>query len=137
MSRSLQSTGFAALAFSVSLGLIGLTAAPAAAQTQDVRVTAQIDEPVLTKVIKIGDLDLADASDVRRLDFRIRSASRFVCAPLSNGQVTRAEASCRRVAVRSTDRRVAELRQQASRLAAANLPSRFDATLAVVAPTAQ
>lgn len=137
MSRSLKSSGLAALAFSVSLGLLGLTAAPALAQTDDVRVVAQVDEPVLSKAVRIADLDLADAGDVRRLDFRIRAASRFVCAPFSNGQVTRAELSCRRTAVRSTDTRVAELRQQASRLAAANLPSRFDATVAVTAQSAE
>ena len=137
MTKQIKSTGFAALAFSVSLGLVGLTVAqPASAANgpNEYRVIAPSDEPALTKAVRVSDLDLANPADFRRLEFRISAASRFVCAPLGNGQVTPAEAKCRAVARKSTYRQVAGLLDRADRLAAAGLPSRFDAVLTVVAP---
>jgi UrcA family protein len=137
MTKQIKSTGFAALAFSVSLGLVGLTVAqPASAASvpNEFRVTAPTDEPALTKTVRVGDLDLANPADFRRLEFRISAASRVVCAPLGNGQLTPAEAKCRTVAKRSTYRQVAGLLDRADKLAAAGVPSRFDAVLTVVAP---
>ena len=137
MTKQIKSTGLAALAFSVSLGLVGLTVAqPASAANgpNEYRVIAPSEDTVLTKTVRVSDLDLANPADFRRLEFRISAASRFVCAPLSNGQVTPAEAKCRAYAKGSANRQVASLLERADRLAAAGLPSRFDAVLTVVAP---
>lgn len=135
MTRTLQSTGFAALAFSIALGLVAATVSQPAAATE-LRITAQ-DDDVLTKRVSVADLDLSQAKDVRRLEGRIRSAARFVCAPLSAGRVLVEEANCRAVAQASTVTQVAALRERATRLAAAGMPSRIETTLAVVGTEAE
>jgi UrcA family protein len=63
----------------LSLALIGSTAASAAPQSAPVVVTAPAADDDLTKVIRFGDLDLTQAADQRRLDWRINGAVRAVC----------------------------------------------------------
>lgn len=139
MSTSLKSTGLAALAFSVSLGFVTLAVAPAVAHAapSEFSVTAPDDEVGLSKSVAIGDLDLAQPRDMKRLEYRIRGASREVCAPLSIGRVTSQESECRAVAVRSAQPQVAFLRDRALRMAAAGQPSRIDTTLTVVSRDAE
>ncbi|WP_300975367.1 UrcA family protein [Sphingomonas sp. LHG3406-1] len=139
MSSSLKSTGLTALAFSASFGLIAIAIAPATAfaQSPDISITAPYEEEALSKRVAIGDLDLAKPRDMKRLDARIRSASRAVCEPNGFSLINDDELQCRKVAVASAQPQVARLRDQALSLAAAGQPSRIDTTLAVVAPDAE
>jgi UrcA family protein len=63
---------------------LALSAAPSSpASAKEVTVLRQLpDEDQLTQRVSYADLDLASASDVQRLTFRVRGAVSRVCAPL-------------------------------------------------------
>ncbi|GAA4035252.1 hypothetical protein GCM10022281_14480 [Sphingomonas rosea] len=137
MKHRLQSTGLAALAFSVSLGLVGVTVAqPASAQSQPIKVTAP-EEEIVTRRVPVGDLDLSKPAAFRTLHHRIRAAAHQICVSYETGGQTADEAQCNWAAIRSTDTQVAALRARASQLAEAGLPGRIDVALAMTGPDAE
>ena len=132
MTDRLRSTGAAAFALVITGGLVAvLGAAPASAR--DLTVPAPLQGEALSTTVTTAGLDLSVSQDQRRLQARIRSASRAVCAPMSIGKLTHAEQNCREVALASAAPQVARLAEQAQRLAAAGLPSRVVSTVAVSA----
>ena len=98
--------------------------APAASGAQD--------SDALTIAVSAKDLDLASAKDRKRLDTRIRAASRMVCAPLATGLLTSAEQECRRVAMKSASPQVAFLTDRSRALAQAGQPSEVAGTVTIV-----
>jgi UrcA family protein len=79
MSTLLRRAGGAAFAFSVTFGLVAVLAEQPA-MAADVTVTAQIEEDDLPKErVTTADLDLSNPAEVRKLQARIRAASRRVC----------------------------------------------------------
>ena len=137
MRNSLKSTGFAALAFSASAGVLAFTLAPAAASANTVtgmQVTEKANSKVATKKVPIGDLDLTRDYDVRRLESRIREASAAVCStvPSDVGNM-RSEANCREQAKLAADAQVAALRKAAIERDTAGLSGRISASVLVTA----
>lgn len=132
MTKTLRSAGAAACAFLLTAGIVGTMAEqPAAAQS--FTVTAPTLADTVTERVPTAGLNLAQDRDVRRLDARIRAASRRVCAPLSVGKSLAPELRCRHGAVQSAAPQVALLVQRAQALAAAGLPTRIASTVAVSA----
>lgn len=130
--RSLRNSGAAAFALSITFGLVAVLAAPPAS-ARDLTVTAPAPADVHSAYVSTAGLDLADSGDLRRLQSRIRAASREVCAPLSIGKLGTAERMCRTSALDSAAPQVARLTERAQQLAAAGRSSRIVATVAVVA----
>jgi UrcA family protein len=131
----LRSTGLAALAFSASLTVVGLTVAtPASAEpANEISVIAHDNVERMTTVVRTGDLDLTKGKDLYRLQSRVRSASRAVCASVGSTSLDPDEVDCQRNAQLSAAPQIAALRNRAFSLAAAGLPTRIDTTLTVVA----
>lgn len=133
MSRTVRSAGSAALAFSLTAGLIGLLAAdPAAAR--DLTVTAKISEELPIERVSTAGLDLSTHAGVRLLEGRVRSAGRKVCNGATLSIAAPSELRCRRDVVAAAEPRIASLSAQARSLAAAGLPAVIDTAFAVIAP---
>lgn len=123
MSNRLLSSGLAALSFTVSASLLALALAPGMAHASTagdvVEVVVTGESMVVTKRVATADLDLTDATDLKRLYTRIRGAIRQVCDDSGNGRTSNAESRCRHEARRSSNQQVAVLRSEAIALATA------------------
>lgn len=123
MNNRLKSTGFAALSFSISAGILALALVPAMATaaspaTELEELTVNADRDVRTRRVATADLDLANASDLKRLDSRIRRAIGEVCREPGFGRVTFESVRCGSDARRSADQQVAALLRSGTALAA-------------------
>jgi UrcA family protein len=137
MTKRLQSSGIAALSFTLSAGLLALALTPAMAHAAtgsivDWEVTATGDRIVDSRRVDANDLDLTSDADLRLLDGRIRRAINQVCDDAGTGRNSLGEYRCRDEARLSSNRQVAALRDQAIALAA-NGFARPDAAVAIVA----
>lgn len=114
MNNRLQSTGLAALSFSLSAGLLALALAPAmahaAALTDSDQFTVTGERPVASRRVATADLDLASLSDLKRLDARISRAIGQVCREPGYGRATIESSHCESDARRSANQQVAVLR---------------------------
>jgi UrcA family protein len=111
------SAGSAALAFCMTVGVIGLLAQPAAAaNTSEVAALDRVE--VSTRVSTAG-LDLAKSDDVRMLEARVRAATRRLCDQESRG-VSRSELSCKAAARTSAERQITSLVDRSQRRSAAS-----------------
>jgi UrcA family protein len=136
VSNKLRSAGSAALAFSLTIGVVGLLAAePAAAR--DLTVTAQSAEVFPTERVSTAGLDLTRAEGVRLLQAKVNAASRRVCNVSAVGLHGPSELSCRKTAKAAAAPQIANLIERSQRLAAAGLPSKILATLTVVGRTGE
>lgn len=121
MNNRLQSTGLAALSFSVSAGILALALTPGMAsaapviETEEYTVTGE--RLARVKRVATADLDLTSASDLKRLDARIRGAIGDVCFEDVGRWPTLSEQQCRSDARQSADQQVAALRQVATAMA--------------------
>nr|WP_314443098.1 UrcA family protein [uncultured Sphingomonas sp.] len=128
MTSRLQSSGIAALSFTISAGVLALALTPATASaaatgnSEEVEFTVTGERLVGTKRVATSDLDLTDSADLKRLDSRIRGAIGQVCAEHGDGRITPSENRCRFEARRSTDQQVAALLRSESLAAAAGVP---------------
>lgn len=117
MFKNLRSAGSAALAFCMTFGVIGLLAEPAAAaSTAEVAALDRVE--VSTRVSTAG-LDLARSEDVRRLEARVRAATRRLCDHGSRG-ISRSELSCKAAARTSAEQQITSLVDRSQRLSAAS-----------------
>ncbi|WP_426266703.1 UrcA family protein [Sphingomonas sp. LHG3443-2] len=124
MTSRLQSSGIAALSFTLSAAVLALALTPgvAAAQTNflgDIELTAPGDRIVEERRVNTAGVDFNNAADMKKLDARIGRAITAVCAGQDLSLVKTAEMQCRQVARLSTDRQLAMLRNEAIALAAA------------------
>lgn len=123
MNTRLQSTGLAALSFTLSAGVLALALTPAmvsaaAPSTEIEEFTVSAEREVVTRRVATADLDLANASDLKRLDARIRRAISEVCREPSNYRVTAQSNRCGSDARRSANEQVAAIRRAGTALAA-------------------
>lgn len=91
MTSKLQNSGAAALALALTAGVMSLLAAPPAN-------AAPLGESV-SRAVSTHDLDLASADGQERLDARIRSAARKVCAAAPASRIDAAGIACRKAAL--------------------------------------
>lgn len=125
MTSRLQSSGIAALSFTLSAAVLALALTPAVASAQDnvieeIELTARGDRMVEQRRVPTSDLDLTSAAGMKTLNSRIRSAITAVCDDHGDGRHTIAEVRCRSQARHSSNLQVAALRSEAFALAAAN-----------------
>jgi UrcA family protein len=117
MSKKFKSAGTAALAFSLTVGVVGLLAEqPAAASPSDSSNSHMIEA---SELVSTAGLDLAKPADVRRLEARIRAATRRVCDDEGPRKFSAHEQICRTAARKSAQQQVASLVDRSQRLAAA------------------
>lgn len=124
MTSRLQSSGIAALSFTLSAALLGLALSPGIASAQsgtvdEIELTARGDRIVEQRRVDASDLDLASVLGMKALDSRVRRAITAVCDEPGVGRNTLAEGRCRHRARLDADRQVASLRSDAIALAAA------------------
>jgi UrcA family protein len=133
MSTLLRRAGGAAFAFSVTFGLVAVLAEQPA-MAADVTVTAQIEEDDLPKErVTTADLDLSNPTEVRKLQARIRAASRRVCGYSGVG-IARSQVPCRSAVQASVAPQIARLSDGARRLAGAGEQTELTTVLTVTAP---
>jgi UrcA family protein len=135
MRNQLKSSGLTALSFTLSAGLLALALTPgissAATTAGPTEVTVEGERVFARASVAVNSFDLTKASDLKRLNARIRGAIAEVCGETANVRMTVDESRCRDEARRSTQAQVAALRN-ASALAARGVQGR-DAAIAVVA----
>ncbi len=124
MTSRLQSSGIAALSFTLSAAVLALALTPGVASAQtnflaDIELTAPGDRIVEERRVNTAGVDFNNAADMKKLDARIGRAITAVCAGQDLSLVKTAEMQCRQVARLSTDRQIAVLRNEAIALAAA------------------
>jgi UrcA family protein len=133
MTTRLQSSGIAALSFTLSAGVLAFALTPALANAAPIREVVATGEGVIeTRRVETSDLNLASASDLKTLDSRIRRAIGQVCNEPGNPRATLDNRVCRHDARRSADQQLAALRSSATLLTAANGVSQ-SRTITVVA----
>jgi UrcA family protein len=137
MTSRLQSSGIAALSFTLSAGVLALALTPAVSHaattsSEPVELTARGERLVEARRVDASDLDLASATDMKTLDARISRAINQVCREPGNSRATIDSSDCGAEARRSADQQVAALRSSATMLAAANGASQAR-TITVVA----
>ena len=123
MTSRLQTSGIAALSFTLSAAVLALALTPAAASAQTnvidgIELTAPGDRMVTERRVSASDVDFTNAADMRKLNGRISRAITAVCDSVDQRINTVAESQCRRDARASSDRQVAALRSEAIALAA-------------------
>ena len=83
-----------AVVIAAALGLTVVVTAPALAKEVTVRHRL-INEGQLTEVVSYADLNLASTDGVKRLNYRVGSAVRHVCAPLDGRDTFSAYGGCK------------------------------------------
>ncbi|UUR07867.1 UrcA family protein [Sphingomonas glaciei] len=124
MTSRLQSSGIAALSFTLSAGILALALTPAVAHAaitdaEPVELTATADRDVQTRRVDASDVDFTNAADLKRLKSRIDRAVFDVCRDPGNDRRLIADGRCHYDARRSANEQVAALRASATLLAAA------------------
>lgn len=137
MTSRLQSSGIAALSFTLSASLLALALTPAVAHAAEADVAsldiaATGDRIVDSKRIDASDLDLTSSADLRQLEGRISRAISAVCDDGGTSISSLSEQRCRRDARQSSDRQVALLRDRAVALASSGF-ARPDVAAAALA----
>jgi UrcA family protein len=133
MTTRLQSSGIAALSFTLSASVLAFALTPALANAAPIEeVIATGERIVETRRVETSDLNLASASDLKTLDGRIRRAVVQVCNEPGNPRATLDNRVCREDARRSADQQLSALRSSATLLTAANGASQ-SRTITVVA----
>lgn len=137
MTSRLQSSGIAALSFTLSAAVLALALTPSVASAQantlaDIELTARGDRIVEERRVPTSGLNFTSASDMKKLDASIGRAITAVCAQQDLSFIKTAEIQCRQVARLSSVRQVTALRNQAIALAAAGrvAPSAGDIVVA-------
>jgi UrcA family protein len=133
MTKSVKSAGSAAVAFSITFGLIAVLAEQPA-EARDLTVTAAIQRDVPSELVTAAGLDLASSKGSEILEARVRAASRRVCAVSPVSLTAATEMSCRRSARAAAAPQIANLVQQARALASAGQPASAAAAIVVSAP---
>lgn len=133
MTKSMKSAGSAAVAFSITFGLIAVLAEQPA-QARDLTVTAAIQRDVPSEQVTAAGLDLGSSKGREILEARVRAASRRVCAVSSVSLRAKSEFSCRRAARAAAAPQVARMFEQARALASAGDAARAAAAIVVSAP---
>ena len=132
--KAMRSTGSAAFALSMTAGIVALLAAQPAPARGLSSAAATSDEAV-SETISIADLNLTKASDQKRLNSRIKYASKRVCTIGGLGYAgQQLEAQCSRAAYQSARPQMEALVQQAQRFAAAGETVGIDTVLTVIKP---
>lgn len=134
MTNRLQSSGIAALSFTVSAGLLALALTPATAKAagsdmEPYELVATGERMVESRTIDASDVDFTNAADMKRLGSRINQAINQVCR---DGSTLIATGRCYSDARQSANQQIAALRSSATTLAAASSVSGAR-TLTVVA----
>jgi UrcA family protein len=136
MTTRLQSSGIAALSFTLSAGVLAFALTPALASAAPIgdtnELTASGERIVETRRVETSDLNLASAADLKTLDGRIRRAIGEVCSDNATPRTAFYNVACRYDARRSADQQLAALRSSATLLTAANGASQ-SRTISVVA----
>jgi UrcA family protein len=125
MTSRLQSSGIAALSFTLSAGILALALTPAIAhaatvEAEPVELIATGDREVETRRIDASAVDFSNAADLKLLQSRINRAINDVCREPGNGRAIIASGRCYTEARLSANQQVAALRSSATLLAAAN-----------------
>jgi UrcA family protein len=111
-------------------------AVPASAQAPVQVIGQRVDDDLITQRVSHRDLNLASAFGQKALRFRVRSATRKVCAPLDDtGQRTQRQ-ECRSVAWQGAKPQIARAIARAEQLAATGTTSLPEVAIAVRAPSA-
>lgn len=123
MTNRLQSSGIAALSFTVSAGLLALALTPATAKAaasdmEPYELVATGERMVESRTIDASDVDFTNAADVKRLGSRINQAINQVCRDGSTGRTLIASGRCYSDARQSANQQIAVLRSSATTLAA-------------------
>lgn len=133
MTTRLQSSGIAALSFTLSAGVLAFALTPALANAAPIdEVVATGERIVETQRVETSDLNLASATDLKKLDGRIRRAIVQVCSDAATPRAAFYDNVCREDARRSADQQLAALRSSATLLTAADGAS-ASRTITVVA----
>lgn len=132
MTTALRSAGASVLAFSVTCGLVAALGAQPASARPLPNANAMSDEAISERV-SVAGLNLARADHRRRVNNRIRSASRRVCEGPFQRLTSDTAKHCRRVAREDAEVQLAALVNRAERLAAAGMPTEINTVLTVIA----
>lgn len=124
MTSRLQSSGIAALSFTLSAGILALALTPAmahaaATDAAPVELTATADRDVETRRVDASDIDFTNAADLKMLNSRINRAVNDVCRDPGYGRATIGSGRCYTEARLSANQQVAALRNSDTLLAAA------------------
>jgi UrcA family protein len=111
-------------------------AAPASAQAPLQVIGERVDPDQLTERVSHRDLNLASASDQKRLTSRVRSAVGKVCAPLDGTNLRTRQQQCRSVAWHGARPQMARAVARAQQLAATGSSSLPEVAIAIRAPSA-
>jgi UrcA family protein len=133
MTTPLRSAGAGLLAFSVTCGLVAaLGAQPASAS----RLTTAdpSSRELVVETISTAGLNVSQADHRRRIDSRIRSATRRVCDSRAYSRSVNADQECRRAAQEGAELQLTALVKRAERMAAAGSPTKINTVLTVIAP---
>ncbi len=124
MTSRVQSSGIAALSFTISAAVLGLALTPAVASaapvTNEIELTAPSDRITETRIVHTSDLDLNSDSGLKVLKSRVDRAIGEVCRGPGTGRVPTLDSECAFGARQGANEQIAALRSSALLASAAN-----------------